>query len=176
MRCLLVASLAFATTLGACERDRARSDSASKTVPRAETVQPAAVYFVAGFVDDGLVERRVPVDSTPGPYVVAQDIYADAQGLADVLAPGSHIGSSGGRLTIDGRVTSIDTQVHGSTTYASVRKLARELRGYARFGSDGRDVTLWPRSRLCGYLREADPKAEVYRGAAAEGLFAQCGR
>jgi hypothetical protein len=60
--------------------------------------------------------------------------------------------------------------------YVSVRKLARELRGYANFGPDGRDVTLWPGSRLCEYLPEADTRAEVYRGATAEGLFAQCGR
>jgi hypothetical protein len=58
----------------------------------------------------------------------------------------------------------------------SVRKLARELRGYANFGPDGRDVTIWPGSRLCEYLPGADKRAEVYRGATAEGLFAQCGR
>ena len=176
MRCLVVASLSFVTALGACERDRAASDRAAETVPKAETVIPATVNFLAGFVDDGVVERRVPLDSTLGPYVVGRDIYADAQGMAAVLAPGSHIGSSAGRLTIDGRATNIDTRQHGSVAYVSVRKLARELGGYANFGPDGRDVTLWPGSRLCEYLPEADTRAGVYRGATAEGLFAQCGR
>jgi hypothetical protein len=176
MRCLIVASLSFVTALGACERDRATSDRAAETVPKAETVISATVNFLAGFVEDGVVERRVPLDSSPGPYVVGRDIYADAQGMAAVLAPGSHIGSSADRLTIDGRVTSIDIHQHGTVAYVSVRKLARELRGYANFGPDGHDVTLWPGSRLCEYLLGADKRAEVYRGATAEGLFAQCGR
>ena len=175
MRRLIVASLSFVTALEACERDRAASDRAADTVPKAETVIPATVNFLAAFVDDGVVERRVPLDSNPGPYIVGRDIYADAQGMAAVLAPGSHIGSSADRLTIDGRVTSIDIRQH-AVAYVSVRKLARELRGYANFGPDGRDVTIWPGSRLCEYLPGADKRAEVYRGATAEGLFAQCGR
>jgi hypothetical protein len=172
----VVASLSFVTALGACERDRATSQRAAETAAETETVIPATVGFLAGFVDDGVVVRRVPLDSTPGPYVVGRDIYADAQGMAAVLAPGSHIGSNADRLTIDGRVTTIDIQQHGTVAYVSVRKLARELRGYANFGPEGRDVTLWPASRLCEYLPGADKRAEVYRGATAEGLFAQCGR
>jgi hypothetical protein len=176
MRYLSVASLSLVITVAACERDRGSSDRAANTVPNADTIIPATVHFVASLVEDGVVERRVPVDSNPGPYVVERDIYADAQGLAAVLAPGSHIGNSAGRLSIDGRATSIDTHQHGNVTYASVRKLARELRGYANFGPNGRDVTLWPGSRLCEYVRGADTRAEVYRDAAAEGLFAQCSR
>jgi hypothetical protein len=177
MKWQLITSLALVTALGACERDRASSHPAADTLHNADAIVPATVLFLAGFDEQGgIIERRVPVDSPPGPYVVAGDIYADAQGLAAVLAPGSHIGSSAGRLTIDGRATSIDTRQHGTVAYASVRKLARELRGYANFGSDGRFVTLWSGSQLCEYRREADTRAELYRRAAAESLFAHCGR
>lgn len=176
MRCFFVVSLPLAIALAACERDRASHSRAAETPTSTDTVVPAVVYFVAGFDDEGVVDRMVSVDSTPGPYVVAQDIYADARGLAAVLAPESRVVSSAGRLTIDGRATDIATQTHGTVAYVSVRKLARELRGYAHFGPDGRDVALWPATRLCEYFRRADPRADVYRGAAAQGLFAQCSR
>jgi hypothetical protein len=176
MRCLFVVSLSLATAVAACERDRASSGRVAATLPSTDTVVPAVVLFVAGFDEDGIVNRRVPLDSTPGPYVVAQDIYADARGLAAVLAPESRVASNAGRLTIDGRETGIDARTHGSAAYVSVRKLARELRGYAHFGPGGRDATLWPATRLCEYFLRADTRADVYRGAAAEGLFAQCSR
>jgi hypothetical protein len=173
---LSVVSISLAAALAACERDRASSDRAAETLAGTDSLVPAVVYFVAGFDDEGVVDRRVPLDSTPGPYVLAGDIYADARGLAAVLAPESRVADGAGRLTIDGKATDIDTRLHGTAAYVSVRKLARELGAYARFGPDGRDVGLWPPVRLCEYFRRADPRAEVYQGASAEGLFAQCSR
>ncbi len=160
------------TSLFTCKGGSTRDDGKTPT-PNTAAV-PATLSFLAGFDDEGIVERAVPTDSAPGPYALAGEIYADAPSVAAVIAPGTRVTANAGLLMLDGRGTAIHVRYEGAKLYAPVRALARSLGAYANMDPTGRQVTLWPSARLCEYRERADPAAPVYRGASAESLFARC--
>jgi hypothetical protein len=159
-------------SLFACQKDRAR-DEGKASIPSTAAV-PATLSFLAGFDDEGIVERAVPTDSAPGPYVLEGEIYADAPSVVAVIAPATRTAANAGLLTLNGRNTDIHVRYEGGRFYAPVRALARSLGAYAHTDPTGRQVTLWPSARLCEYRERADRAAPVYRGAFSQGLFAQC--
>jgi len=155
-------------SLFTCKRDSARDDGKA---PIPNTGVPATLSFLADFDDEGIVERAVPTDSAPGPYVLEGEIYADAPSVVAVIAPGTRTAANAGLLTLNGENTNIHVRYEGTRLYAPVHALARSLGAYA---PTGQQVTLWPSARLCEYRERADTAAPVYRGASSEGLFAQC--
>ena len=172
---LAAAALLLAAGCGA-EEDRAPSagNHAAPTEAAVDTVVRAAhLRYLAGFDDEGVLEAPMDSPSAPGPHYVAGTLYADAAAVAALLAPDSAVGEAGGVLTLAGRGTGIPVRRYGAAVYAPVRELARRLGAYTR-EAEG-DATVWPRERLCEYLaRRPDPRAAVYRGALAAGLFAGC--
>jgi hypothetical protein len=159
-------------SLFTCQRDSARDDGKAP-IPNTARV-PATLSFLADFDDEGIVERAVPTDSAPGPYVLEGEIYADAPSVVAVIAPGTRTAANAGLLTLNGENTNIHVRYEGTRFYAPVHALARSLDAYAHTDPTGRQVTLWPSARLCEYRERADTAAPVYRGASSEGLFAQC--
>lgn len=174
-RRLAVAALLLAAGCGA-EGNRAPS-AASRAAPTEAAVdtvfRAAHLRYLAGFDDEGVLEEPLESPSAPGPHYVAGTLYADAAAVAALLAPDSAVGQAGGVLTIAGRGTGIPARRYGAAVYAPVRELALRLGAYTHEAEGG--GTVWPRARLCEYLaRSPDPRAAVYRGALAAGLFAGC--
>lgn len=170
---VLAATLAL-SWLFACKGDRVRDDGIG-ALPSTPAV-PVTLSFLSGFDDEGIIERALPIDSAPGPYVLAGDIYADAPSVAAVIAPGTRVTANAGLLIIDGRNTGIHVRYEGSKVYAPVRALARLLGAYVHTDPSGLQATLWPSARLCEYRQRADTGAPIYRGASAESLFARCSK
>lgn len=134
---------------------------------------PPSLRYLSGFDDEGVLEQPVESPSAPGPHFVDGVLYADAAAVAGLLAPGTAVGEAGGVLTLAGRGTGIPARRYGAAVYAPARPLARRLGAYTHEAEGS--ATLWPRERLCEYLRRRpDPRAAVYCGAQAEGLFAGC--
>jgi hypothetical protein len=149
--------------------DRARGMQAAVD----SIVPPPSLRYLSGFNDEGVFEHPVESPSAPGPHFVDGVLYADAAAVAGLLAPGTAVGEAGGVLTLGGQGTGIRARRYGAAVYAPARALARRLGAYTHEAEGG--ATLWPRERLCEYLaRRPDPRAAVYRGALAEGLFAGC--
>jgi hypothetical protein len=96
--------------------------------------------------------------------------------VATAIFLGTVVGIQENQLTVDSRPTTIPARLHGSTVYAPVRELARELGAYTAVGPDSLHITLWPAPVLCEYRKRADTSDAVYRGARAEDLFAGCRR
>ena len=157
----------------ACKGDRPHEATTGGT---RRAVLPANLSFLSGFDDEGIIERPLPVDSAPGPYALAGEIYADAPSVVAVIAPGTQVTDNAGLLVLDGRSTAIPVRYEGAKLYAPVRALARSLGAYAHTDDTGRQMTLWPSARLCEYRERADRAAPVYQGAEAQGLFAACSK
>lgn len=162
-------SAALLLALAACD---SRSDTARQT----ESGPSRPALHVVALTDRGVVEQPITVDSSPGPYLEAGRIYADAQAVATAIFLGTVVGIQENQLTLDSRPTPIPARLHGSTVYAPVRELARELGAYTAVGPDSLHITLWPAPMLCEYRQRADTTDAVYRGARAEDLFAGCRR
>lgn len=132
----------------------------------------AFLRYLADFVDEGVIEQPVPSPSAPGPHFRQSVLYADGRAVATLLAPGVRIGEADGVVQIDGEATEIRARRIGDAVYAPVRDLARRFGAYTHFSEGG--ATVWPRARLCAYYAWADPRAAVFAGAQAEGLFEGC--
>jgi hypothetical protein len=75
-------------------------------------------------------------------------------------------------VTVGGETTDVPARVHGTAVYAPVKELARRFGAYTFRRANL--AVVWPRERLCEYRPRADPRAAVYQGARAEGLFEGC--
>lgn len=140
--------------------------------PAADRDSAAFLRYLADFDDEGIIEQPVEHTSAPGPHFRNGVLYADARAVAALLAPGVRVGEAGGVVEIDGEATGIRARRIGDAVHAPVRDLARRFGAYTHFSEGG--ATVWPRLRLCEYYAWADPRAAVFAGAQAEGLFQGC--
>jgi len=197
MSILPPAALAAALAIVACRAERAEpprdsalgagaaAGGASAAGPARDAGLPpnaiqVSLHLLAGFDDEGIIERAPALDSVPGPYRVGGDVYADAAGVVAAVEPGATVSTAGGRLVLRGDMTAIPVRLHGAggtVPYAPVRAVARALHAHLAVHPESLSATLWPGARLCEYReRFGRPGARVYDGAQAEGLFERCGK
>ncbi|HEX2092731.1 MAG TPA: hypothetical protein VHG28_10030 [Longimicrobiaceae bacterium] len=161
-----------ALVLGLAAGCGGRSEKAPAPVPTATTTAPAVLHYLASFDDEGVIQREIPSPSAPGPYFLDGVLYADAVALTGLLAPDTPVSLVDGTLVVNGERTELPARRHGAAIYVPVRDFARRFGAYTFIR--GNLGTVWPRARLCEYRPRADPRAPVFQGAEAEGLFEGC--
>jgi hypothetical protein len=135
----------------------------------------AALIFIEALDEEGgTVGRTRLSDTALVAFFRDHLVFADARLLAGYLAPNARIDVAE-TLKLDGRDTGIPVEVRDSVSFVPVRPLAEQFRAYARIEeSPGRMVTLWRHDILCRYAQGADRRAEIFLGAAEQGLLRHC--
>lgn len=141
----------------------------------ADTETPAALILVERLEEEGVVTRAVLSDTALVAFFRDSLAFADAAPLADYLAPGARVDIAAGTLSLDGVDTGIPVELRDGRAFVPVRPLAARFRAFTRIEpSPGRAVTVWRHDVLCTYARNADRRAEVFIGAAEQGLLGDC--
>ena len=136
---------------------------------------PAALILVEGLDDEGIVTRALLSDTGLAAFFRDAHAFADAAPLVDYLDPGARVDAAAGTLTLDGVDSGIALEVRNGRAYVPVRPLADRYRAFARIEpTPGRAVTVWRHDVLCTYAQGADRRAEVFIGAAEQGLLSDC--
>ena len=173
-RAVIVLSVSLLAVQGCGPADERTSSAGVPTAGSSTADGDSAAFlrYLADFDDEGVIEQPVPSPSPPGPHFRNGVLYADARAVAALLTPGVRVGEADGVVQIDGEPTGIRARRIADAVYAPMRDLARRFGAYTHFSEGG--ATVWPRARLCECYAWADPRARVFAGAQAEGLFQGC--
>jgi hypothetical protein len=162
-----LATLVAAVALAACVQPG--QDEA--TIIAADPI-PATLLLLTGFDEEGVLNEHVQMPP-PGPYFIADTLYAEAGAVAGALD--ADVAVRGDTLLVNGVQTHARVRRHDTGSWIPVRAVADVLGAFLyQEPEPGRVGTLWPQPLLCRYARGADPRAPVFRAAADQGILARC--